>query len=118
MTVPTPGRTVLYKLTAQDAEQIRAQRQPTYHESQPGLIGPGNKVTTVYNKTGNVASAGDVYPLIITRVWGDTEESCVNGQVLLDGNDALWVTSVQQCLDATVAPDSLPERQWMFPPRV
>jgi len=40
---------------------------------------------------------------VITRVWGQTEGSAVNGQVLLDGDDTLWVTSVTQGPDA---------RQW------
>ena len=34
-----------------------------------------------------------MYPLVITRVWGDQEGSAVNGQVLLDGNDTFWATS-------------------------
>ncbi|MER8560205.1 hypothetical protein [Mesorhizobium sp. M0578] len=36
---------------------------------------------------------GDVFPLIITKVWGDTETSAFNGQLMLDGNDLFWVTS-------------------------
>ena len=121
MTVPTVGRIVHYKLAVDDALAIGVQRQPTYHESRPGLIGPDNHVTKVYDKNGNPASRGDIYPMLITRVWGDTETSHVNGQVFLDGNDCLWVTSVQQALidDAFDGePDSLPERYWMFPPRV
>ena len=31
--------------------------------------------------------------MIITRVFGRDPGSAVNGQVLLDGNDTLWVTS-------------------------
>ena len=33
--------------------------------------------------------------MVIIRVWGTTPESPVNGQVLLDGNDTFWATSVQ-----------------------
>ena len=125
MTVPTIGRIVHYKLSQQDAVQINAQRQPTYRESQPGLIGPGNKVTPVYTNQGNPVSPGDIYPLLITSVWGDTEGSAVNGQVLLDGNDSLWVTSVCQHvpttydgIDPSLVTYELPERSWVFPPRV
>jgi hypothetical protein len=59
---------------------------------------------------GNTAKEGDVYPLLITRVWGDepTETTPVNGQVHLDGNDCLWVTSVVQ---------GDGPGQWFAPPR-
>lgn len=52
-------------------------------------------------------SRGDKYPMMITRVWGDPEpgkpssatpDTQVNGQVFLDGNDTIWVTSVH-CAD-------------------
>lgn len=58
---------------------------------------------------GNSVSVGQVFPMIITRVWGNHPGSAVNGQVLLDGNDTLWVTSV-------VEGDK--EGQWFVPPRV
>lgn len=76
---PTPGRIVEYTLTEQDAARINQLRQqsPSTH-------------------FGNQVSAGETYPLMITRTWGSTETSAVNGQVLLDGNDNLWVTSVTQ----------------------
>jgi hypothetical protein len=68
------GETVLYTLTEQDARQIAEQR-------------PEHKTV------GNKAEAGQVLPMTIVRCWGTTPESSVNGQVLLDGNDSLWVTS-------------------------
>lgn len=40
---------------------------------------------------GNTVRAGQQYPLIVTRRFGD---GAVNGQVMLDGSDTLWVTSV------------------------
>ncbi len=43
---------------------------------------------------GNPVREGDAYPMLITRVWGNEPESMVQGQVFLDGNDALWITSV------------------------
>ena len=43
---------------------------------------------------GNDAKEGDTFPMLIVKTWGDTETSCVNGQVFLDGNDVLWATSV------------------------
>jgi hypothetical protein len=43
---------------------------------------------------GNDAKEGDVFPMLITKVWGDTPTCAVNGQAFLDGNDVLWITSV------------------------
>lgn len=75
--IPTPGRIVLYTLTEWDVQAIGTQRSRG--------AGPYFK--------GNPVSEGDVFPLQITRVWAETEGGSVNGQVLLDGNDVLWVTS-------------------------
>lgn len=71
---PSVGRLVHYRLSAKDAETINHRR--TQH-------------------VGNPANEGDILPMIMVRVWpGDTHG--VNGQVLLDGNDQLWVTSVAE----------------------
>ena len=87
--IPSLGRIVHLTLRADQAQEINTRR---------GFSG----------NVGNRASEGQVFPLIITRI-GDTEQSAVNGQVLLDGNDTLWVTSVVQG-DET--------GQWFEPPRV
>ena len=86
---PTIGRIVHYRLSAYDANAINARRKdakeklPWHH-----AIRSGAQV-----HVGNDVAAGEVYPLVITRLWGDTPESCFNGQLLLDGNDLFWVTS-------------------------
>ncbi len=77
--IPRRGRIVLYTLTERDATAISRQRS---------LPNSG--------RGGNPTRAGDVFPLIITQPWGETEGCAVNGQVLLDGNDSLWVSSVQE----------------------
>ena len=107
--IPTIGRIVHYTLTEDDATRVNKRRndaaanRAVHPDEDHGYIA----------HTGNAPSAGDVYPLIITRVWAFpdrvTEESQVNGQVLLDGNDSLWVTSVGQ---------GDQPRQWFAPPRV
>lgn len=79
---PSIGRIVHYTLSEQDAERIAQQR---------GVSAPN-----IGSAAGNGVSGGEIYPLIITRVWGQAPESAVNGQVMLDGNDTLWVTSVQE----------------------
>ncbi len=72
--VPSIGWIVRYTLTQGDASRINQNRADG-------------------SALGNQASEGQAYPLLITRVWGDTPETAVNGQLLLDGDDVLWVTS-------------------------
>lgn len=89
--VPSVGRTVLYTLSEQDAEQVNRRRNDLRRSDQDeNLIVAGTQV-----HVGNQAEAGQVCPMVIVRTWGDTPESSVNGQVVLDGNDTLWVTSRQ-----------------------
>lgn len=88
--VPTIGRIVLYTLTDQDADRINKRRN--------SLSGIGADMTPDSRfelEGGNKAAQGDVFPMIIVKVWGSTPGSAVNGQVFLDGNDTLWVTSKQ-----------------------
>lgn len=88
--IPTPGRIVEYTLTETDAEQVNKRRIDARTSDTASL----NSGAVVHH--GNSVASGETYPLVITRAWGATEISAVNGQVLLDGNDTLWVTSVTQ----------------------
>lgn len=88
--VPTPGRIVEYTLTTQDADSINARR--AHAEEQRIKVGDYQDGVMVH--VGNQAEAGQVLPMVIVRAWGDQETSAVNGQVILDGNDVLWKTSV------------------------
>lgn len=90
--IPTPGRIVQYTLTELDALQIMRRRQDAKRNIAAGTVGNTGFMLHV----GNDVKAEDNYPLLITRAWGSTEGSAVNGQVLLDGNDNLWVSSVSQ----------------------
>jgi hypothetical protein len=76
--VPAVGRIVRYTLSSHDADAVNIRRRD------------GSMI-----HFGNAVEEGDTYPMVITRVWGDQPESAVNGSVFLDGNDLLWVTSVQ-----------------------
>jgi hypothetical protein len=78
MTVPTIGRIVHYRLRQTDADAIADRR-----------------VRSNGDFRGNRVAEGDVYPMMITRAHGETAESYVNGQVMLDGNDLHWATSVR-----------------------
>lgn len=88
--IPTIGRIVHYTLTEQDAANINKRRDDAWQHMREHQQASSGVVVHI----GNHVSAGEIYPLVITRCWGDQEESAVNGQVLLDGADTLWVTSV------------------------
>jgi hypothetical protein len=92
MPVPSIGRIVHYTLNGHDAAGVNRRRTDARRHQAEHMAACNGVVV----HTGNNVAAGDVYPMIITRVWGQTEDSAVNGQVLLDGNDLLWVTSVAQ----------------------
>lgn len=101
--IPSIGRIVHYRLSADDATQINrrrtsgvsiATRMKTFAKS--AQDGP----EVVYGwpegaqaHIGNAVKEGDTFPMLITKVWGDNPSSAVNGQAYLDGNDVLWVTS-------------------------
>jgi hypothetical protein len=78
------GRIVEYTLTEQDADAINKRRR----DGETSGIAHENSGAVVHK--GNSVSADQKFPLVMTRVWN---ESTVNGQVLLDGNDTLWVMS-------------------------
>jgi hypothetical protein len=88
---PSIGQIVHYVLTEQDAAQVNQRRKDA-----SGNLGSIKTDALGYVvHVGNKAEAGQVLPMTIVRTWPgrDTHESLVNGQVLLDGNDSLWVTS-------------------------
>jgi len=104
MSKPTPtiGRIVHYKLSAQDAEAINRRREDAVRTLNPAP-GIGRSADGDQVHVGNRVSEGDVFPMMITRVWGldldaqaPTAERLVNGQVFLDGNDVYWATSVHE----------------------
>lgn len=103
--LPTIGRTVHYRLSEQDAERINKRRSDAETHRTEHCENSNGVVLHV----GNTVRAGDVFPLVITRVWAAREGGLVNGQVLLDGSDQLWVTSV-------IEGDII--GSWFVPPRV
>ena len=84
----TVGRIVQYILSAWDAEQINRRRVPLFDSASAAQAKNGAQV-----HVGNTAHEGDVFPMIVCRVWETAESVSVNGQVFLDGNDTLWTTS-------------------------
>lgn len=93
---PAIGYIVHYTLSEADAEQINRRRDDTEAQRLRVSRGLAPATTGSQKHIGNRAEAGQVYPMLIVRTWGSTPESAVNGQVFLDGNDSLWVTSVTQ----------------------
>lgn len=75
MSQPTIGRTVLYRLSEDDAKHITHQRVHS-------------------GVTGNFVEAGQVYPAVVVRIFPGNPHGVVNLRVLLDGQDPpLWATS-------------------------
>ncbi len=87
--IPTIGRIVHYRLRDTDADAINRRRK----DARAKMDWHRENKTGAQVHVGNDVSGGEIYPMIITRVWGTDPTSAVNGQVLLDGNDLYWVTS-------------------------
>lgn len=75
---PAIGDTVVYQLSLDDARRVSAQRG-----------------TSATSARGNRHRVGDRLPLVVTAVAVVDGVPRVNGQVLLDGADQLWVTSAK-----------------------
>lgn len=112
--IPSPGRIVMYRLTVEDAVHVNRRRA----DAETKLEWHRENKTGAVVHCGNRANAGDVYPMIISRVWDDPPQphSVVQGQVFLDGNDTLWKTSVMQ-QGETLDPEQT-EGVWFQPPTV
>lgn len=100
--MPSVGRIVHYHLFKDEADKTNARRADAtknvnkMREERPGFQA----------HVGNSVYEGEVVPMIITKAWS---ADCVNGQVLLDGNDSLWVTSASK---------GDQPGQWQWPPRL
>lgn len=104
MIQPTVGRTVHYRLTAEDAEAInRRHEHGAAHLDEHRANATGAQV-----HVGNHAAAGFVYPAIIVRTFDNS--LAVNLQVFLDGNDAYWATSRGYSTET--------DGCWFWPPRL
>jgi hypothetical protein len=96
---PTIGRIVHYALTADDVVAIDRRRTTNASISaRLNMAGPQWHAGAQAH-IGNSHSAGQVLPMIICVVWPNEygpNFDGVNGQVFLDGNDALWVASIKE----------------------
>ena len=86
------GTIVLYRLSQADADAINRRREDA----------AANRDNMRKDKTGYQAHIGnrvetnEIFPMMIIRAWSFT---CVNGKVMLDGTDDLWVESVDKGSD-------------------
>jgi len=99
---PTIGRVVHYTLTDADAQQIN-RRRSDYQRARGLGEWPANGAQA---HVGNSVAAGDAFPAIIVRVWGNDEAALVNLHVVLDGSDTYWAASRKQGND---------RGEWRFP---
>lgn len=105
------GIIVLYTLTEDDAVQINRRRTTgreiaeriknnsiTVGDLDQDEVVPPMWPIGAQAHIGNDVSAGNVFPMMVTRLWSDSVPGSVsvNGQVFLDGNDCLWATSVSE----------------------
>lgn len=114
---PSIGRIVHYILTEDDAVKINRRRTSGSHIAARMKTDPPQWPAGAQAHIGNYASTGEHLPMTIVKIWpnefGDGIPG-VNGQVLLDGNDALWVTSArEQAEDEANIPGT-----WHWPERV
>lgn len=85
---PTVGRVVHYRLSEQDVIEISRRRTNSVRIAEQ--IKEGKWSIGAQAHIGNDVEVGQIYPMIIVKVWSDV---CVNGQVILDGTDQLWKIS-------------------------
>jgi hypothetical protein len=93
----TIGRIVLYKLTEQNVAEITRRR--TTGTSIAERIKEEKWPLGAQAHIGNPLHVGQILPLTVCVVWPNEygpNYDGVNGQVLLDGNDTLWVTSIKE----------------------
>lgn len=90
---PNAGDIVQYVLAEQDVVRVRVERTSRYQFGQP--------------IEGYVPNTGDVLPMIVTHVGGDS----INGHVFLDCDGTLWVWA------ATHSNDLFVTGTWSWPVR-
>jgi len=87
--IPKPGEIHAYVLSADDAESINRRRVDAFHSRIK------NKMTGAIVHVGSSVSPLDVFPIIVIKIIDAIDDaSVVNGRVILDGTDVLWVTDV------------------------
>lgn len=87
--VPTIGRIVIYKLSADDAAKINKRR----NDGSSWMAFHRQNANGAMVHVGNYVAEGYEYPAMIVKTFGDTPTSYINLKVELDGSDNYWATS-------------------------
>ena len=97
-----PGRIVYFVFNEQAAAEVMRRRTTAksiadrMHTSVPSVQGDAPSIygwpAGAQAHIGNDIKAGDIYPAMVVRVWG--ESGCSNLRVILDGSDDYWATSI------------------------
>ena len=74
--MPSIGRIVHYKLSAEDAEAINRRHQHARAAMKQHI----DNANGVQVHAGNDVKADESYPMVITRVWGSTPADSVNDE--------------------------------------
>lgn len=94
---PRLGDRVIYTLTKQDADQINRRREDFTsfaHKASRAVAGEDGR-TGHRAHVGNHAGEGQECAAVVVGVF-DPTATTANLQVLLDGNDELWATSIRE----------------------
>ena len=83
------GDMVIYQLSAADAEGVNRRREHASHNMDMMRV----TKTGYQAHVGNRVFMGEAVPMIVTKIF---RAELINGQVILDGTDSLWVTSAVQ----------------------
>jgi hypothetical protein len=104
---PSIGRVIHYRPTEEQAAAVNRRREHFASAQSREAWPPGAQA-----HVGNRVRAGQPYPAIVTAVWPEEfgkDTVGVNAQVLLDGSDSFWITSVREGTEAGT---------WEWPPYV
>jgi hypothetical protein len=102
--LPTLGRTVHIILTQAHSEQVMRRR--THARSIAQRMEKDLWPAGAQAHIGNPVDAGDLAPLVVTKV---NDDGTINGQALLDGCDVLWITHASEGTEPGT---------WQWPPKV
>lgn len=89
------GRIVLYVLCDSDVQQINRRR--TNGERIRKMMSEGKWPEGAQAHIGNPVAVSEIFPAVVIRAWTETNG---NMKVLLDGNDELWATSIDEGAEA------------------
>lgn len=103
----TPGRIVYFVFDAHRAAEVMRRRTNSVSIVDRMKADPPQWPAGAQAHIGNEVKAGEVYPAMVLRVWG--ESGCSNLKVMLDGSDEFWATSI--AYDEAKAPGTW---HWMF----